>query len=248
MILQKDLIYSLDWDILVILDACRYDTLKDALKHVFLFHSAKKIELEKCRSLGSCTMEWFTNTFEERIPNSIYISANPYIGNYRNAFQGIEYDPRWIFDSIRCVWVDSWRKFNGIYCIHPSDVTRVAMVRMKINPRRKFIIHYMQPHAPYPLSPELKQYFTSNINNPEFKLWEALKRGELDPQKTRNAYYTNLLWALEYVKSIVRILRRKKVILTSDHGECFGERGLYGHPCGKKIPELRDIPWCVITT
>lgn len=35
-------------------------------------------------------------------------------------------------------------------------------------------------------------------------------------------------------------------MLTADHGECFGEYGVYAHPSGVRIDELVKVPWIVL--
>lgn len=202
----------------------------------------------KVESAGSCTMEWFINTFDERILNSIYISGNPYIGNYRNVFSGVEYDPRLIFDRVRDAYMDAWGKVNDVYVMRPDVITKIAIINMRLKPRRRTIIHYMQPHAPYPFASDLRKYFVDDMNKPDMRLWDALERGEVKPERAREAYRETLIWILGIVLDIPRLVRRRKIVITSDHGECFGEHGLYNHPCGKRVKELIEVPWCVITT
>lgn len=42
-----------DWDLLIVLDACRFDSFRDAFNRYF------EGELREVRSRGSCTPEWF---------------------------------------------------------------------------------------------------------------------------------------------------------------------------------------------
>jgi len=241
---QKDLIYRLDWDVLIILDACRYDFFVRAIKDLGINYS----KLLKVKSAGSCTMEWFINTFDRPIDNSIYISGNPYIGNYRNIFNDVEYDPRRIFYRVREAFIDAWRKIEGVYAVSPTIVTKIALVNMMIAPKRKVIVHYMQPHAPYPHAKDLRKYFIDDMGRPDVLLWKALMRGELEPERVKNAYYENLIWVLKALQDIIRLAGRRRIVITSDHGELFGEHGLYNHPCGVRVPELIEVPWCVVAT
>jgi len=238
---QKSLIYSCEWDVLVILDACRYDTFKDNVKMLGVDY-----ELTRVTSLGSCTMEWFVNTFTKRIPRTVYVSGNPYIGNYSNTFKGKEYCPPRIFSVVKDAFIEGWRKINGVYTVDPEYIMKLSILMSMFFKGYRLIIHFLQPHAPYPLSPYLRKYFVNERTRPDFKLWEALKRGELNPEKVRKEYEKNLKWALTYVKRLIKSFKGKRIVITSDHGECFGEHGLYGHPCGVRVQELIDVPWCII--
>jgi len=50
---------------------------------------------------------------------------------------------------------------------------------------------------------------------------------------------------LKYVEKLIKKLHGK-IIITSDHGNCFGELGVYEHPYGVHIPPLIDVPLFVI--
>lgn len=45
------------------------------------------------------------------------------------------------------------------------------------------------------------------------------------------------------VSELLKNLSDKKVVITSDHGEAFGEWGIYGHPGGVYIKALTEVPW-----
>lgn len=56
------------------------------------------------------------------------------------------------------------------------------------------------------------------------------------------AYEENLKIALEAVSQITNNLEGRTVI-TSDHGEAWGENAVWGHPENKHIPVLIEVPW-----
>ena len=56
-----------------------------------------------------------------------------------------------------------------------------------------------------------------------------------------NAYKDNLQFSLKYVDELIGHLD-EKVIITSDHGNCFGEMGLFAYPRKVHIPPLVDVP------
>ncbi|PTD94209.1 hypothetical protein C9439_03940 [archaeon SCG-AAA382B04] len=63
-----------EWDICIVLDACRYDVFKDLYKEYL------RGELEKRKSKGSNTLSWLKNTFPKTY-NITYVSSNPFISS-----------------------------------------------------------------------------------------------------------------------------------------------------------------------
>ncbi|MBN1796642.1 MAG: hypothetical protein JW804_08215, partial [Sedimentisphaerales bacterium] len=61
----------------------------------------------------------------------------------------------------------------------------------------------------------------------------------------KRCYEENLRRALDAVRFLVEHLSGR-VVVTSDHGELLGERGLYGHGAGSDEPILREVPWLVL--
>ena len=68
------------------------------------------------------------------------------------------------------------------------------------------------------------------------------------PSEVLKAYMLNLFFALYYVEKLVKILPGK-IIITSDHGEAFGEPlsrifplKVYGHPSRIRTPSLVQVP------
>lgn len=66
------------WDILIILDACRYDFFRKVYGNYLPGH------LKKRKSRGSGTTEWLAKTFKE-VYDITYISANPYVKQRRSS-------------------------------------------------------------------------------------------------------------------------------------------------------------------
>ncbi len=82
-------------------------------------------------------------------------------------------------------------------------------------------------------------------------IYDLIKKGELDKKSVWEAYEENLQIALKHVEKLIKSLRGKTVI-TSDHGNLFGERLFpfpvkrYGHPCGVYKKHLVKVPWLII--
>ncbi|WP_247730118.1 hypothetical protein [Halovivax limisalsi] len=77
-------------------------------------------------------------------------------------------------------------------------------------------------------------------------LWLELDKGELIKNGTREAalalYEENLRIALESVADLVTELDGR-VVVTADHGEAFGEAGVWEHHVETHIPALMEVPW-----
>jgi hypothetical protein len=127
-----------DWDVLIILDACRYDYFARTYRD---FLSGK---LEKRRSLGSSTPEWRVETFKKSYEDIVYISGNPYI-NSRSKVKGFAGSDH--FFRVIDVWESHWDAMAGT--VHPKDMNEVSKKLFGKFEGKKFIIHYLQPHAPY---------------------------------------------------------------------------------------------------
>lgn len=144
MISQKQLIHKNDWDVLIILDACRFDIFKEVN---YLDGNLKKV-----KSRGSNTGEWLVNTFPKRYDIEYY-SANPYINsiglslarmNETYANQGYNWKAVDHFSKIVDIWDDYWD--NEFGSVPPKDVNKSFFSNP---PKKSSIVHYIQPHAPY---------------------------------------------------------------------------------------------------
>jgi hypothetical protein len=74
--------------------------------------------------------------------------------------------------------------------------------------------------------------------------WELAETGKRDIEQVWEDYKRNLEIVLEDVSLLRENIEAEKMIITSDHGNAVGERGLYGHPGGVSIPALHSVPWC----
>ncbi|PTD94695.1 hypothetical protein C9439_01095 [archaeon SCG-AAA382B04] len=64
-------------------------------------------------------------------------------------------------------------------------------------------------------------------------------------QKLMKYYRQNLELALE---SVVKLIEKidGKIVVTADHGEAFGEHGVWEHHIETYIPQLTNVPWLVV--
>lgn len=127
------------WDCLIVLDACRYDYFEQLWRHYL-----PGGRLECRRSPGSCTDEWRKRSFPGYYEDVVYVSSNPYINSQSSVagFRGGEH-----FYRVVDVWQFGWEANRGT--VLPETVTQEALRALHQYPGKRFIIHYLQPHAPY---------------------------------------------------------------------------------------------------
>jgi len=242
MVKTVDVILGREWDILIVLDACRYD--------VFRVLFGKTFKVEKAVTEGTCTIEWFYKTFTVNnadMKDVIYISGSPYVGRHTVKHDNMEYNPLRHFANVVEVWKYAFMKIGYAYTVNPFHVMKQLFIQNRLHRDKKFIVHFMQPHAPYPMCYPLQKYFTMNMSSPDFKLWEALRNNEVDRELVIRCYKQNLLWVMSYVFTILNMFRGKKIVITADHAECFGENGVVNHPCYRHdVETLKTVPLVVI--
>lgn len=159
-----------EWDYLIILDACRYDYFERVYSNYLQGKLSKKI------SIGSSTNEWIKNTFKEAYDDVVYISSNPRIASKCNVkgFIGGEH-----FYKVYDIWKDHWDSRYGT--VFPDDLTQAAIDIVKKHDNKRFIIHYLQPHAPY-LSLKGNLH---GFSDPNFNMEKFLYRIDRQDQKAR---------------------------------------------------------------
>jgi hypothetical protein len=214
-----------EWDTLIILDACRYDT--------FEAESDLQGSLDSRYSRASRTYEWLARTFiEDEYDDIVYISANPHT---QNAIDGEE-----IFHDVRNVFQTHWYDEYGT--VMPDAVSKAAKELREEYPEKRLVIHYIQPHAPYIGE---KKVYTGDLDPDKWRptLMDELAYGGGDPEGFYKAYRYNLLEALESVEKLLPSLQGDQVVISSDHGELFGEKKFYGHPADLAVEELVQVPW-----
>ncbi len=137
---QKKLIDKLDWDHLIILDACRYDIFSE------IYCEYLSGQLKKVKSAGSCTLEWLKKTWGGRnYKNVVYISANPYCNSSEVKIFGFRAKDH--FHKIIDVWDFGWD--TEVNTVRPETVLRETKRALEQYPSKKFVIHYAQPHPPF---------------------------------------------------------------------------------------------------
>lgn len=228
-----------DWDILIILDACRSD--------MFFRFCEIEGDLSTKISRGSNTYEFLSGNFSnETLLDTVYTTANPQFHKYKSHINAEFYRIYNIWNS------DLWDEDIGT--VHPSDVTEVAKQRIGEYPNKRHIIHYLQPHYPF-IDTELEDIGRDILEHESgySDIWGLQMEGKinLSQERINRAYYKNLELALDAIEDLIDNISGK-IVITSDHGNVVGERAHpipikeWGHPSGIYIPELVEVPWLVI--
>ena len=148
-----DKVMSKSWDVLIILDAMRYDYFKVLYREYF---AGKLYMLNSC---GSASPEWFYNNFVQHNfdESLLYISANPYINSktrVKSYIRGLRKKLIYYYASEHVdKIIDAWYvAYDDRYSVVPPHrMTRLAIKSiMKYEKRfNRIVVHYMQPHMPF---------------------------------------------------------------------------------------------------
>ncbi|WP_440005438.1 hypothetical protein [Halomicrococcus sp. SG-WS-1] len=227
-------IYDRDWDGMIVLDACRVDALT-AVSSEYDFLPA---EIPSAYSAGSMSDEWlsknFTQKYVDAIQNTACITANPYAGKFSHGNYEVTADD---FDTFAHLVDQYFDEDRGVTPPRPLTDTAVSLLRDRTPDR--FLVHYMQPHLPY------RDLQIESDEDDSFResAWDKIISGELSSDTAWEYYLDTLRWVLDDVKILLSNVDADEVILTADHGECYGEWGVYGHSPNSRIPVLREVPW-----
>lgn len=234
-----------DWDNLILLDGCRYDAFKRI--------NDLEGRLEYIYSKGADTEEFLDRNFKDKkFEDTIYVTANPLVNR----------DVEESFHEVIPVWLDDWCEEYGT--VLPEKMTERVIETDERFPHKRLIAHYVQPH--YPFIGETgrkeigehdgmnarKNYLSDDrVEHTDQLIWNLLREGEVEESTIWKAYLENLELVLEHVKDLVKILKGKTII-SSDHGNLFGERlspfpfKEYGHPSGIYHEKLIKVPWLIM--
>lgn len=232
-------LYDRDWDVAIVLDACRYDLMTEVVSQYPVIRECDPFYIRSSHSGNFIRQNFNEPRFAEHVSNTAYITGNPQTANHYTGEQE--------FEHLDEVWRDEWDDELGT--VRPESITRRAIGYYRDEEPERMILHYMQPHYPYvpePFGPESGMKPNSEGTDNAFDL---LQRGEISREEHWRRYRENLEYVLDHlVETLLENLQADDVVITADHGNLFGEYGLYAHPVGVPLPQLRRVPWCPVET
>lgn len=224
-------IYEEEWDVLLVLDACRADLMEEVADDYSF------VNTESTRSVAGGSRAWMQQNFvveyADEMAETVYVTGNPFSEEILSARDFAELDE---------VWKYGWNSnLNTIPAGAISD--RTIHHHRARNPDR-LIAHYMQPHHPFVPNPLDSGMNRDDLANPEKPVWRRLQEGELKKDEVWEAYRENLGYVLDEVKIVLSNIDADTVVITADHGNAVGEYGVYGHG-DIPLSAVREVPWCV---
>jgi len=227
-------VYEREWDVLVVLDACRVDLLRSvADEYDFLG------EIERVESVGSMSKEWMAKTFTDEhadeVADTAYVTSNVFSERMLDADR---------FGSLEEVWRDGWDEEADT--VLPRTMTDRAIRTAREDDPDRLIVHYVQPHHPFV---GLEAGFDADPFGPALSdtVVDALRKDKIDREAFWEAYRDNLRLALDDVELLLSNVDADRVAITADHGDALGEWGIYDHPVGCLHPAVRTVPWTTTT-
>lgn len=224
-------IYEHDWDLFIVLDACRVDLMQEVADD-YDFITA----VDSFYSVDSATAEWMERTFvpehAAKMRETVYICGNP--------FSAEKLRPE-AFDRLDEVWETDW---ENIGTVAPRDITDRTIEAFREEDPDRVIAHYMQPHCPFIPSPELMAAKNKGQwgDQDSRDVWEQLRAGDLSLDSVWDGYRANLELVLEDIELLLENVDADRVLVSSDHGNAIGAWNVYGHPPRMPMASLREVP------
>lgn len=221
-----------DWDLCIILDACRPDVLAEFAPNYDFIPE----DVPKRRSNASQSEQWmeqnFSPEYADYLVETTYVTGNPYSSQVDTS--GL--------DAVDEVWSYAWSDELGTQ--PPGPLTDRAVDIGRNESPKRLLVHYMQPHFP-----SIPVDLGSKIDLDRFgegggtDIFPRLRRGELTYDEVWNAYRENCRYVLDSVEILLKNFNAETAIITADHANAFGEKGIYRHPEDVKTEAVRTVPW-----
>ena len=241
-------VYDDEWDLLIILDACRVDVLESVADEYDFIEN-----VDSRWSVGSHSHEWLTQTFSEdyreEVATTAYVSGN---GHTYETFVTGDHPPdetvpfcwpNWRpvdvgdFGQLDMLWETAHKEDVGV---PPRAITDRTVEVGRESGCERLITHYMQPHIPYIADALGKDRAPTDI---EARGWKAQESGDAERDVVWELYEENLRLVLDEVELLLENVDADDVVITADHGNAFGKYSIYGHPEGMPLPCVKRVPW-----
>ena len=236
---QIELLREVDWNALIVLDACRADLFQE------LVGQAEPVTSPACH-----TTLWLKAVAPVlRAKNVMYLTANPIVPHVARANR--------LELGVQDISQTHWGFFTAerIPSVHPMSLTAIALeMGQYVIDGHKLVVHYLQPHFPYIGAVPMAVSGNHNREDEMSKalrtlpnIHEMMQTGQLDMERLRVAYKSNLELVWDAARNLIDRLHGK-IVVTGDHGELLGEHGHVGHRLewakeGITWPELTTVPW-----
>ncbi|QRY24858.1 hypothetical protein [Halobacterium sp. BOL4-2] len=263
---RGDNVLDENWDLLIILDTCRLDALKEA-ERTGRFSCLDSNPIESRYSVGGSTLEWTAQTFREpyrsHTGNIDYIAGNVLVEEVLDGRQAPEEidDAGWSPTDWEILPTSAFNEFISVGGMrkvresgeghedrpHPSAslVTDLAIKHGRESDPDRLIVHYIQPHYPYYSAIESGE--RDELTDWEVFPFGQLRFGEVSKATVWDRYMAELRSGLNAIDVLLENYDADRVVITADHGEAFGERYLgvrgYKHRVGMLHPRVRRVPW-----
>ena len=273
--IQGEHLLKLEWDICIILDECRFDLFESVLEDDWTPPHQELAKFDRIISVDSATKPWIQKTFNgpEGPSHSpiTYVTANPYSVEVRGSPTIEQLDEVWKYAWDPKIGTVPPRAVADRTIHHYQNGEKRLMAHF-LQPHGPFLRRTDQglvthPDVDYSLTSskssnnasEFRSVSTANrLNNflpgswdwpaPDSgSVYDRLRTGELAHQTVWNAYRESLLLVLEEITKLLQSVDAERVVITSDHGNAFGEWGIYGHPIHNPFSVLRKVPYLVTT-
>ena len=232
----KQLLAHLDWEVVCVYDACRWDAFDQLCSPA-----------EPTASPGSHTRDWTIDLWcddDYDWSDVTYISASPMPVHVRE----LDHLPDARIEDHVDEFIAAY-EMTELFDEHNQVLFPGRLTEYAATCEPPLVVHYVQPHTPF-IAPGLaiKTSFSafedpaldvsapSTFEDPIYALW---RNGHVSTELLRTAYRQNV----EYVWRESEPLRQQfdRVVTTADHGELLGP-DTFGHP-EEPADQLRVVPF-----
>jgi hypothetical protein len=226
-----DRLAAVDWDAVIILDACRRDVLASV---------ADDAVVGRARSPATATGSFLRRARDRGLfADATYVSGNPQSGDH----------PPGAADHVP-VYDDGWD--DDLATVPPAAVYDAA--RDRLDRGERVVAHTIQPHYPHvcevdgrllPVPEGVHPRYLDDEADRDRKLQVLLANGRIDPDRTERSYRSSVAFAWRAASAFAAALAAegRRTVITADHGELFGEYGFVEHPVDVNVRPLVEVPW-----
>jgi len=260
--LQKQLIHTKKWDVLLVLDAIRFDFFKRYYEEYI-----PGGKLIKCISRNTFTFGWIMDTFGRNF-DATFVCTEPVTDSIHDINNKVKHgntiDVNKYFSNVIDLYNYEWKKPGLIY---PEPVFNM-IIHLLNKGEKRIVAKFIQVHDPYIYwlrkgynGCKYKQIIKGNFRKVLYELisdelyWTILKKFNFPPENWLNylwlkegrsgiikGYCEDLIMMMNKCKTLIEQYPEKSFVITADHGERLGEYGRYSHG-GRRDKLIKEVPW-----